>query len=338
MIVGNRAANGGGLANGADGTARITRSTFWDNRAVIPAGAEEAGLGGGVFSQGDASAQYENVTITGNFAQARGGRPLRRRRRPRARGRTRRSPATAHRSPAASAARSARSTSPCTRAPGVIFRNSIVAGNLLGPSCCFAIGSEGGNIAGDASCYFAGPRDRTNLNPRARRPRRQRRADAHHAAAPGQPRGRQRRHARLDDRPARRLPPAERRPRQRRLRVAGPVPAAGHDPARHRVPRGPDPGHRGDLALPLHRHRHPDGHRRPGLRVPPARGRPDRAAGAGRPDPADRPRVPLRRLPEPVAGAAGRGGAVHVRGPRDRPRGQRRPDARHPHLRRAWST
>ena len=47
----------------------------------------------------------------------------------------------------------------------MILRNTIVAGNLLGPNCSFAVGSEGGNLQGDASCHFVGPKDRTVADP-----------------------------------------------------------------------------------------------------------------------------------------------------------------------------
>jgi hypothetical protein len=44
----------------------------------------------------------------------------------------------------------------------VIFRNSLVAGNLYSPECSFAVGSEGGNLDSADSCYFRGSRDRSN--------------------------------------------------------------------------------------------------------------------------------------------------------------------------------
>ena len=71
-FIGNTAENGGGFANGADGSTRIERSLFWDNRAIVGLN-DDTGLGGGVYGLGDADASYENVTITGNFAQVRGG-------------------------------------------------------------------------------------------------------------------------------------------------------------------------------------------------------------------------------------------------------------------------
>ena len=54
---------------------------------------------------------------------------------------------------------------PIVPSASVIFRNTIVAGNLLGPNCSFAIGSEGGNLQGDDSCHFVGPNDRTVADP-----------------------------------------------------------------------------------------------------------------------------------------------------------------------------
>ena len=71
-ISGNTAENGGGIANAADGALRVEKTLIWDNRALQRTN-DDTGLGGGVYSLGDASALYENVTIAGNIAQVRGG-------------------------------------------------------------------------------------------------------------------------------------------------------------------------------------------------------------------------------------------------------------------------
>ena len=63
------------------------------------------------------------------------------------------------------------------------------------------------------------------------------------------------------------------------------------------------------------------------LRVPADRARPHGAAGAGAAVGADPARADVERLLQPVVDAALRGGAADLRGARDRPRRQRRPDA-----------
>ncbi|MHA6780363.1 right-handed parallel beta-helix repeat-containing protein [Pseudonocardia saturnea] len=159
-IARNTAENGGGLANAADGTVKVVASTIWDNRATA-GGSDDAGLGGGVYGLGDAGATYENTTITGNYAQVRGG------------GlyidadadvRVTQTTISGNSAPAASGV-GGEITSvnfPVQPSPSVLFRNSIVAGNLLSPSCNFALGSQGGNLEDGSSCHLAGPRDRTN--------------------------------------------------------------------------------------------------------------------------------------------------------------------------------
>ncbi|WP_432937985.1 right-handed parallel beta-helix repeat-containing protein [Kribbella sp. CA-253562] len=156
----NTAASGGGLANEADGALRVVRSTIWNNSAR--AGAEEdSGLGGGVYGLGDAEATYENTTISGNYAQVRGGglyidsdssvRVV--------------SSTIAHNSAPVASGVGGEVTSqnfPVVPSPSVLFRNTVVGGNQLGAGCNFAIGSEGGNLDSADSCYFRGPRDRTN--------------------------------------------------------------------------------------------------------------------------------------------------------------------------------
>ena len=51
---------------------------------------------------------------------------------------------------------------PVQPSTSVIFRNTIVAGNIGGTNCNYALGSEGGNLEDGNSCYFRGPRDRVN--------------------------------------------------------------------------------------------------------------------------------------------------------------------------------
>ncbi|MGH9192464.1 MAG: CSLREA domain-containing protein, partial [Acidimicrobiales bacterium] len=141
-VSGNTAENGGGFANAADGSTRVERSLFWDNRALIGLN-DDTGLGGGIYSLGDSGASYENVTITGNLGQVRGG------------GfyvdadagvRVTNSTIVGNSSPVAGGAGGEIGSInfPIQPSTSVIFRNTIVAGNLLGPNCSFAIGSEGG--------------------------------------------------------------------------------------------------------------------------------------------------------------------------------------------------
>jgi predicted outer membrane repeat protein len=166
----NIAASGGGFANAGDGTLRVTNTTFWDNRALASA-VEDSGLGGGIYSLGDAAAEYTNVTIAGNLAQARAG------------GlytdadagiRVVNSTIAFNSSPVGSGvADEGTNLNTPTPSTSVIFRNTIVAGNIGGTQCNFALGSEGGNLENGDSCMFRGPRER--LEPRPRRGRRQRR-------------------------------------------------------------------------------------------------------------------------------------------------------------------
>ncbi len=159
----NTSENGGGFSNNSDGSTFIGRSLFWDNRALIGIN-DDSGLGGGVYVLGDAESTYENITISGNLAQARGG------------GfyvdadagvRVVNTTIVGNSSPIASGAGGEIGSVnfPIEPSSGVIFRNTIVAGNLIGPNCSFAIGSEGGNQQGDPSCYFIGPKDRTVGDP-----------------------------------------------------------------------------------------------------------------------------------------------------------------------------
>ncbi|WP_404391910.1 right-handed parallel beta-helix repeat-containing protein [Humibacillus xanthopallidus] len=159
-ISANTAENGGGLANAADGALRVEKSLIWDNRALARFN-DDTGLGGGVYSLGDAEALYENVTITGNIAQVRGG------------GIYVDADAPVHVSSSTIAHNTAPIASgvggeigspnvPIQPSAGVVLRNTIVADNQLGPNCSFAVGSQGGNLEDGDSCWFRGDRDRQN--------------------------------------------------------------------------------------------------------------------------------------------------------------------------------
>ena len=160
MIADNTAENGGGFANAADGALHIQGTTIWNNRA-LQRFEDDSGLGGGIYSLGDAAALYENVTVAGNVAAIRGG------------GVYIDADAPVHITSATIAHNSAPIASgiggeigspnlPIQPSTGVILRNTIVAANVLGPSCSFAMGSEGGNIDDGDSCYFRGEHDRAN--------------------------------------------------------------------------------------------------------------------------------------------------------------------------------
>lgn len=158
-IYSNIAENGGGFANAGDGALSIRNTTFWDNRAIVGL-SDDTGLGGGIYSLGDAGTEYENVTISANLAQVRGG------------GlyidadagvRVINTTIAFNSAPIASGVGGEIGSVnfPVYPSTSVIFRNTIVAANEGGPACSFALGSEGGNIEDGDSCYFRGPRDRT---------------------------------------------------------------------------------------------------------------------------------------------------------------------------------
>ncbi len=158
----NTAENGGGFANAADGATRVVGTTVWDNRAVVGIN-DDSGLGGGIYGLGDAQAQYENVTISGNLAQVRGG------------GFYTDSDAavsivngtiTGNLAPTASGVGGELNVVnfPIMPSTSVLFRNTIVAGNLHSQACNFALGSEGGNLEDGDSCFFRGTRDRTHAS------------------------------------------------------------------------------------------------------------------------------------------------------------------------------
>ncbi|WP_203715858.1 choice-of-anchor Q domain-containing protein [Asanoa siamensis] len=155
----NRALHGGGFANVADGTLTVSGTTFWDNRATL--------YGGGVYNASDATALIENTTISGNVAQTSGG------------GlysdadaglRVVNATITLNLSPYGAGVGHEPGGSvnfPVEPSTSVLFRNTLVAGNLVGAECSFAVGSEGGNLDSGDSCYFRGSRDRLNAgNPR----------------------------------------------------------------------------------------------------------------------------------------------------------------------------
>jgi len=162
-IYSNIAENGGGMTNDADGTLSVSRVTFWDNRALFSPGGEDSGLGGGIYSLGDAGAVYENVTIANNLAQTRGGglyidadagvQVI--------------NTTIAYNTAPIGSGIADEGTNLNTPSPStsVIFRNTIVAGNVGGTDCNFWLGSAGGNMDGGSSCGFAGPRDRWNVTP-----------------------------------------------------------------------------------------------------------------------------------------------------------------------------
>ncbi|MEO3924804.1 right-handed parallel beta-helix repeat-containing protein [Micromonosporaceae bacterium B7E4] len=150
----NTAEHGGGFANVADGTLQVTGSTFWDNRART--------YGGGIYNASDAEALIENTTSSGNVAQVAGGGLY-----TDADAGLRVVNATINRNvaPHGSGVGDEPGGSvnfPVEPSTSVIFRNSLVAGNLYSPECSFAVGSEGGNLDSADSCYFRGSRDRSN--------------------------------------------------------------------------------------------------------------------------------------------------------------------------------
>ncbi|MEE6263817.1 right-handed parallel beta-helix repeat-containing protein [Plantactinospora sonchi] len=150
----NTAEHGGGFANVADGSLQVTGSTFWDNRART--------YGGGIHNASDAEALIENSTSSGNVAQVAGGGLY-----TDADAGLRVVNVTINRNvaPYGSGVGDEPGGSvnhPVEPSTSVIFRNTVVAGNLAGSECSFAIGSEGGNLDSGDSCHFRGSRDRTN--------------------------------------------------------------------------------------------------------------------------------------------------------------------------------
>ena len=155
-VASNTAAEGGGLANRADSTLRVSGSALWGNIATA--------TGGGFLHQSDAATEIENSTLSGNVAGFNGG------------GLYLDADAgldvanntiTRNTAPYGSGVGTpdAVDNFPIVSHPLLVFRNTIVAGNVGGPDCHAAFGSAGGNLDGGRSCNFGGPRDRSNANP-----------------------------------------------------------------------------------------------------------------------------------------------------------------------------
>ncbi|HEV3378993.1 MAG TPA: right-handed parallel beta-helix repeat-containing protein, partial [Thermoleophilaceae bacterium] len=155
-IMRNTAFDGGGIANRPDALSRVVNTTIWDNRAK--------NWGGGFDHESDADTELTNVTFSGNvalvggggiFVDADGGL------------RVMNSTITQNLSPMGSGVgKPIESINfPVVPSLGAIFRNTIVAGNRLSTDCNGAWASEGGNLDGGDDCYFAGTRDRTNVDP-----------------------------------------------------------------------------------------------------------------------------------------------------------------------------
>ena len=155
-VSSNRATDGGGFANRADSTLRVSGSTFSDNHAAI--------AGGGFLHRSDATTDIENTTLSGNLAGVSGG------------GlhldadaglRVVNTTISRNRGPTGSGVGTSDPLDnfPVASHPLLVFRNSIVAGNVGGPDCQAAFGSEGGNHDGGTLCNFGGPGDRTNVDP-----------------------------------------------------------------------------------------------------------------------------------------------------------------------------
>ena len=201
---------------------------------------------------------------------------------------------------------------------GAIFRNSIVAGNRLSADCNAAWASEGGNLDGGTGCYFAGPRDRTNVDPQLDALADHGGADDDARAAPRQLRDRRRPQLAsscsstgVDRRPARSTTSAaSRRPKNGRCDVGaheydGPFPPPDDTPPQTKI-ADDNPTSTGEFAeVPLLRHRRRDRARREltfECRI--LNQDAERAARARRPDRAARParpRVHVVRLRQPLA-------------------------------------
>ena len=128
-IFGNIAENGAGFVHRGDAAAEMVNSTLSGNVAHFN--------GGGLYLDADAGLHVANTTITRNVAPHGSG--------------------VGTPDPVNSV--------PVFFHPLLVFRNSIVAGNVGGPDCHAAFASEGGNLDGGNVCNFNGPRDRVNVNP-----------------------------------------------------------------------------------------------------------------------------------------------------------------------------
>lgn len=148
----NSGQSGGGLANAPDNDIIIRRSLFLRNVARAPAliegePAEDAGLGGGIFSLADGDSLYENTTISGNTAAVAGGGVFHD-----ADGPLNLVNMTIWRNSAPSGGAIGVVESdfapevPPKANTAVIVRNSIVGGSIRGGSCDWYVTSQGGNI------------------------------------------------------------------------------------------------------------------------------------------------------------------------------------------------
>ena len=150
----NSGQSGGGLANAPDNDIIIRRSTFLRNTARHPAmiegePAEDAGLGGGIFSLADGDSLYENTTVSGNTAAVAGGGIFHD-----ADGELMLVNLTIWRNSAPRGGGIGVVESdfspplPPLANVAVIARNTIIGGSLQGGSCDWYITSEGGNLDG----------------------------------------------------------------------------------------------------------------------------------------------------------------------------------------------
>lgn len=148
----NSGQSGGGLANAPDNNLIIRRSLFLRNTARPPAmvdgePAEDAGLGGGIYSLADGESLIENTTISGNTAAVGGGGLFHD-----ADGPLELVHLTIWRNSAPMGGGVGVVESdfappvPPMANTSVIARNSIIGGSLQGGSCDWFITSEGGNI------------------------------------------------------------------------------------------------------------------------------------------------------------------------------------------------
>jgi parallel beta-helix repeat protein len=148
----NSGQSGGGLANAPDDDLVIRRSLILRNTARAPAmiegmPAEDAGLGGGIFSLADGDSLIENTTISGNSAATSGGGLFHD-----ADGELRLVNLTIWRNgaPRGGGVGVAESDFVPALPPepntAVIARNSIIGGSTSGGSCDYFISSDGGNV------------------------------------------------------------------------------------------------------------------------------------------------------------------------------------------------
>ena len=174
----NRAQNGGGFTNASDSTLVMRRTTIHHNRAIklpLPEDPEEGGYGGGFYSVSDGGGLMENTTISHNRASVRGG------------GMYHDADASfrivhttiwRNSAPFGGGLSTVETDFVPTIPPQpnpLTLKNTIVAGSLEGGSCDWYVTSEGGNIAGEPTCFVVTPgsdlqmgaiRDRQGNDPR----------------------------------------------------------------------------------------------------------------------------------------------------------------------------